>query len=123
MFKRANRKEARVRRHVRLRKKLSGTTERPRLSVYRSLHHIYVQIIDDVQGQTLLSASTVDPEVRAQLNGHGGNIEGAKAIGKLIAQKAQDKGIKKVIFDRGGYDYHGRVAALADAARENGLEF
>jgi large subunit ribosomal protein L18 len=123
VFKRANRKEARVRRHVRLRKKLSGTTERPRLSVYRSLHHIYVQIIDDVEGKTLLSASTVDPEVRAQLNGHGGNIESAKVIGKLIAQKAQEKGIKKIIFDRGGYDYHGRVAALADAARENGLEF
>jgi large subunit ribosomal protein L18 len=82
-----------------------------------------VQIIDDVEGKTLLSASTVDPEVRAQLNGHGGNIESAKVIGKLIAQKAQEKGIKKIIFDRGGYDYHGRVAALADAARENGLEF
>lgn len=123
MFKRANRKEARVRRHVRLRKKLSGTTERPRLSVYRSLHHIYVQIIDDVEGKTLLSASTVDPEVRTQLNGYGGNIEGAKVIGKLIAQKAQEKGIKKIVFDRGGYDFHGRVAALAEAARENGLEF
>ena len=123
MFKKANRKEARVRRHLRLRKKLSGTTERPRLSVYRSLHHIYVQIIDDVQGKTLLAASTVDPEVRAQVNGYGGNIESAKVVGKLIAQKAQDQGIKQVIFDRGGHDYHGRVAALADAARENGLEF
>jgi large subunit ribosomal protein L18 len=82
-----------------------------------------VQIIDDVEGKTLLSASTVDPEVRTQLNGYGGNIEGAKVIGKLIAQKAQEKGIKKIVFDRGGYDFHGRVAALAEAARENGLEF
>ena len=123
MFKRANRNEARVRRHVRLRKNLSGTTERPRLSVYKSLHHIYVQIIDDVQGKTLLSASTVDPEIKSQVKGYGGNIESAKLVGKMIAQKAQDKGIKQVVFDRGGYNYHGRVAALAEAARENGLEF
>lgn len=123
MFKRVNRNEARVRRHVRLRKKLSGTTERPRLSVYKSLHHIYAQIIDDVQGKTLLSASTVDPEIRAQVNGYGGNIESAKVVGKFIAQRAQDKGIKQVVFDRGGYKFHGRVAALAEAARENGLEF
>lgn len=123
MFKRIDRNEARVRRHIRLRKKLSGTAERPRLSVYKSLHHIYAQLIDDAQGKTLLSASTVDPEVRTQINGYGGNIESAKLVGKLIAQKAQDKGIKQVVFDRGGYKFHGRVAALAEAARENGLEF
>jgi large subunit ribosomal protein L18 len=123
VFKRIDRNEARVRRHIRLRKKLSGTAERPRLSVYKSLHHIYAQLIDDVQGKTLLSASTVDPEVRTQINGYGGNIESAKLVGKLIAQKAQDKGIKQVVFDRGGYKFHGRVAALAEAARENGLEF
>ncbi|NLC53417.1 MAG: 50S ribosomal protein L18 [Firmicutes bacterium] len=123
MFKRVDRNEARVRRHIRLRKRMSGTTERPRLSVYKSLHHIYAQLIDDVQGKTLLSASTVDPEVRTQLNGYGGNIESAKLVGKLIAQKAKDKGITQVVFDRGGYKFHGRVAALAEAARENGLEF
>ncbi|NLY90998.1 MAG: 50S ribosomal protein L18 [Firmicutes bacterium] len=123
MFKRANRNEARVRRHIRLRKKLAGTSDRPRLSVYKSLHHIYAQIIDDVQGKTLLSASTVDPEIRSQVDGYGGNVESAKLVGKLIAERAQAKGIKQVVFDRGGYDYHGRVAALAEAARENGLEF
>lgn len=123
MFKKADRNEARVRRHVRLRKKLAGTPERPRLSVYKSLHHIYAQIIDDVEGKTLLSASTVEPEIRAQVNGYGGNVESAKIVGKVIAQRAQAKGIKQVVFDRGGYIYHGRVAALAEAARENGLEF
>ena len=123
MFKRIDRNEARVRRHIRLRKKLSGTAERPRLSVYKSLHHIYAQIIDDVQGKTLLTASTVDPEIRAQVKGYGGNVESAKVVGKVIAERAQAKGIKEVIFDRGGYNYHGRVAALAEAARENGLEF
>ena len=123
MFKRVDRNEARVRRHIRLRKRMSGTTERPRLSVYKSLHHIYAQLIDDVHGKTLLSASTVDPEVRTQLNGYGGNIESAKLVGKLIAQKAKDKGITQVVFDRGSYKFHGRVAALAEAARENGLEF
>ncbi|NLW59563.1 MAG: 50S ribosomal protein L18 [Firmicutes bacterium] len=123
MFKRIDRNQARVRRHIRLRKKLSGTAERPRLSVYKSLHHIYAQIIDDVQGRTLLSASTVDPEIRSQVNGYGGNIESAKVVGKILAQKAKEKGITKVVFDRGGYKFHGRVAALAEAARENGLEF
>lgn len=123
MFKRANRKEARVRRHVRLRKELSGTAERPRLSVFKSLHHMYAQIIDDVQGKTLLSASTIDPEIRKELKGYGGNIESAKLIGKTIAQQAQTQGIKQVVFDRGGHVYQGRVAALAEAARENGLEF
>jgi large subunit ribosomal protein L18 len=102
---------------------LSGTTERPRLSVFKSIHHIYVQIIDDVQGKTILSASTLDPEVKKEIKGSGGNIESAKIVGKVIAQRAQAKGIKQVVFDRGGHIYHGRVAALADAARENGLEF
>lgn len=123
VFKKIDRNQARVRRHIRLRKKLSGTAERPRLSVYKSLHHIYAQIIDDVQGRTLLSASTVDPEIRSQVNGYGGNIESAKVVGKILAQKAKEKGITKVVFDRGGYKFHGRVAALAEAARENGLEF
>ncbi len=123
VFNRPNRREARIRRHVRLRKELSGTTERPRLSVFKSIHHIYVQIIDDVQGKTILSASTLDPEVKKEIKGSGGNIESAKIVGKVIAQRAQAKGIKQVVFDRGGHIYHGRVAALADAARENGLEF
>ena len=96
MFRRIDRNEARVRRHIRLRKKLSGTAERPRLSVYKSLHHIYAQLIDDVQGKTLLSASTVDPEVRTQINGYGGNIESAKLVGKLIAQKHRTKGLNKL---------------------------
>jgi large subunit ribosomal protein L18 len=123
MYKRPRRSEARIRRHVRLRKKISGTTERPRLSVFRSLHHIYAQIIDDIQGVTLVSASTVEPEIRQQITGNGGNIEAAKMIGVLIAQKALEKGIKQVVFDRGGQIYHGRVKALATAAREGGLEF
>lgn len=123
MYKRPKRSEARTRRHIRLRKKVSGTTERPRLSVFRSLHHIYAQIIDDIQGVTLVSASTVEPEVRKQISSNGGNIEAAKVIGTTIAQKALEKGIKQVVFDRGGQIYHGRVKALATAARESGLEF
>lgn len=112
--------KARQRRHERIRKKVVGTTERPRLSVYRSLNHIYAQIIDDSTGQTLVAASTIEPAVRA---GQGGNVTAAKRIGELVAQKALGQGIKKVVFDRGGYLYHGRVKALADAARETGLEF
>ena len=123
MYKRPQRNEARLRRHVRLRKKVSGTAERPRLSVFRSLHHIYAQIIDDIQGVTLVSASTVEPEIRQKVSGKGGNIEAAKIIGAAIAQKALEKGIKQVVFDRGGQIYHGRVKALASAARESGLEF
>jgi large subunit ribosomal protein L18 len=123
MYKRPKRSEARTRRHVRLRKKVSGTTERPRLSVFRSLHHIYAQIIDDIQGVTLVSSSTVEPEIRKQISGNGGNVEAAKVIGTAIAQKALEKGIKQVVFDRGGQIYHGRVKALATAARESGLEF
>ena len=112
----------RERRHLRVRKKISGTPQRPRLAVYRSLHHIYAQVIDDTAGHTLAAASTMDPTLRAQLQS-GGNVEAAKAVGSLVAQRALDAGVKQVVFDRGGFAYHGRVAALADAARESGLEF
>jgi large subunit ribosomal protein L18 len=123
MYKRPRRSEARLRRHIRLRKKINGTAERPRLSVFRSLHHIYAQVVDDTKGVTLVTASTVEPEVRGQLETKCGNIEAAKAVGIAIAKKALQNGIKTVVFDRGGYIYHGRIKALADAARENGLEF
>lgn len=122
MFHRPKRREATIRRHLRLRKKINGTDERPRLSVYRSLHHIYAQIIDDNKSHTLVTVSTLEPEVRAKLK-NGGNIEAAKIVGAAIAKKALEKGIKQVVFDRGGQIYHGRVKALADAARESGLEF
>ena len=107
--------------HQRIRTRLSGSTERPRLNVYRSLNHIYVQVIDDMSGTTLASASTAKGKKAGKKN--GGNVASAKEIGKEIAQRAQEKGIKKVVFDRGGYLYHGRIKALADAAREAGLEF
>lgn len=119
MIKKINRSEVRERKHARVRLKISGTAERPRLSVFRSLSHIYAQVIDDVNGKTLVSASTLDKS----LEGYGGNIEAAKAVGALVAQRALEAGIKAVVFDRGGYVYHGRVAALAEAAREAGLEF
>jgi len=118
MIPQRKRNEIRQRVHDRIRAKLSGTTERPRLNVYRSLNHIYVQVIDDAQGQTLVSASTVQAKIKT-----GGNVAAAREVGKLIAERAQEKGIKKVVFDRGGYLYHGRIKALADAARESGLEF
>jgi large subunit ribosomal protein L18 len=123
MFSRPKRREARLRRHIRLRKKISGTSERPRLSVFRSLHHIYAQVIDDTKGNTLLMVSTLDPELRKDLAGKSGNIEAAKLVGNIVAKKALEKGIKQVVFDRGGQIFHGRVAALATAAREGGLEF
>lgn len=123
MYKRPKRYEARIRRHIRLRKKIAGTAERPRLSVFRSLHHIYAQVIDDVKGATLATASSLQPEIRKQLESKGGNVEAAKIVGATIAKIAVEKGIKSVVFDRGGYIYHGRIKALADAARENGLEF
>jgi large subunit ribosomal protein L18 len=107
--------------HQRLRNRLSGSAERPRLNVYRSLNHIYVQVIDDMSGTTLASASTASGKKGDKKT--GGNVASAKEIGKMIAQRAQEKGIKKVVFDRGGYLYHGRIKALADAAREAGLEF
>ena len=122
MIKQANRKEATQKRHSRLRTKLSGTTESPRLAVYRSTKHIYAQIIDDVKGVTIVSASSLDKDLKKDL-AHGGNIESAKAVGEAIAKKALKAGVKDVVFDRGGFLYHGRVAALADAAREAGLNF
>jgi large subunit ribosomal protein L18 len=108
--------------HSRVRRSVAGTPERPRLSVYRSLGHIYAQIIDDLNKRTLVSASTVDKQTREQIKG-GGNIAAAKLIGKIIAERARAAGIEKVVFDRGGYRYHGRVQALAGAAREAGLNF
>ena len=119
MIKKIDKKAARIRRHQRVRKNISGTAEKPRLNVFRSANHIYAQIIDDVKGVTLVAASSVDKDFK----GYGGNVEGAKAIGKKVAEKAQAAGIKNVVFDRGGYVYHGRVAALAEGAREGGLEF
>lgn len=119
MIKKTSRSEIRERKHARVRAKISGTPERPRLCVFRSLSHIYAQVIDDVNSKTLVSASTLDKA----LEGYGGNIEAAKAVGKLVAERALEAGIKTVVFDRGGYVYHGRVAALAESAREAGLEF
>ena len=113
---------ARKRRHRRIRMKISGTAERPRLNVYRSLNHIYAQVIDDVAGNTLVSASTVDTTLAADIEGKT-KREQANAIGKAVAQKAKDVGISEVVFDRGGYLYHGRVKALAEGAREAGLKF
>ncbi len=104
--------------HARIRRKLAGTPERPRLNVYRSLNHIYAQVIDDSKGITIVSASTVTTKLAT-----GGNVAAAKEIGRIVAERAQEKGIKKVVFDRGGYLYHGRIKALADAAREAGLDF
>jgi large subunit ribosomal protein L18 len=112
----------RARRHRRVRAKIKGTPERPRLNVFRSARHIFTQIIDDTKGHTLVAASTLDAEIRAQA-AQLKKTEEAKAVGKLLAQRALSKGIKRVVFDRGGYKYHGRVAALANAAREGGLEF
>lgn len=119
MIKKIDTKAARIRRHQRVRKNISGTAERPRLNVFRSAKHIYAQVIDDVKGVTLVAASSMDKD----FTGYGGNIEGAKEVGKKIAEKAVAAGIKTVVFDRGGYVYHGRVAALAEGAREGGLEF
>lgn len=122
MFKKVAKNLTRLKRHKRVRNKVTGTTERPRLNVYRSLNNIYAQIIDDVAGNTLVSASSLDKEIKDQI-GATGNKEAAKLVGKLIAQKALDKGITTVTFDRGGYIYHGRVKTLAEGARENGLNF
>ena len=119
MVSRQDSNKARQKRHIRVRGKISGTAECPRLNVYRSLSNIYVQLIDDVNGVTIAQASTVEKDF-AQ---YGGNVEAAKAVGKKLAERATEKGIKECVFDRGGYVYHGRVAALADGAREGGLEF
>jgi large subunit ribosomal protein L18 len=113
---------ARQHRHMRVRKNLSGTPERPRLNVFRSLEHIYVQVIDDTQGVTLITASTIDAEVAAKTQGQN-KTEQAKLVGKLVAERALKAGVNEVVFDRGGYKYHGRVKALADASREAGLKF
>ena len=118
MIPRRKRNEIRQRVHTRIRRRLTGTAERPRLNIYRSLNHIYAQVIDDMQGVTLVSASTLAAKAKT-----GGNVAAAKEIGKIIAERAKEKGIQKVVFDRGGYLYHGRIKALADAAREAGLEF
>lgn len=115
------RHERRVRRHRRVRKKVMGTPKRPRLCVYKSLRHLYAQLIDDLHGHTLVYVSTLDRELRDQVRGP--NREAAKAVGKLLAERAREKGIEKVVFDRSGYPYHGVVKALADSAREGGLIF
>lgn len=122
MIKKRSRNEMRKIRHERLRRTLSGTAERPRLAVFRSEKHISAQLIDDDAGHTLAAASTVEPAVKASLSSTG-NAEAAKAVGKAIAERAISKGIKAVVFDRGGHMFHGRVKALAEAAREAGLEF
>lgn len=122
MITKGDKNKARLKRHLRVRKKIEGTAARPRLNVFRSSKHIYAQLIDDVAGVTLASASTVDKELSGSI-GNGGNVESARQVGELIAKRAQDKGVKIVVFDRGGYLYHGRIQALADAAREAGLEF
>lgn len=119
MLLKADKNKLRQKRHMRVRNHIHGTAERPRLNVFRSLAHIYVQIIDDEKGVTLTAASSVEKG----FEGSGGNIEGAKKVGASIAKKALDKGITEVVFDRGGYIYHGRVKALAEAAREAGLKF
>jgi large subunit ribosomal protein L18 len=119
LIKKEARNETRLVRHARVRKKISGTPERPRLSVYKSLTGIYAQIIDDVNGKTLVAASTLDKEVKTKAS----NIEAAKEVGALVAKRATKAGIKTIVFDRGGYQYHGKVKALAEAAREGGLEF
>jgi len=116
---RESRNDTRLRIHKRIRSRVAGSGERPRLAVFRSLNHIYAQVIDDQQGHTVVAASSTEKDLR----GKGGNVEGAKLIGKLVAERAKDKGITRVVFDRGGYLYHGRVKALADAARQAGLEF
>lgn len=129
MIPQRSKNEVRLRIHKRIREKMTGTAERPRLNIYRSLNHVYVQLIDDMEGKTLLSASTNEGKKNEKKPGEkksratGGNLASAKAVGKTIAERAKQKGITKVVFDRGGYLYHGRVKALADAAREAGLQF
>ncbi len=122
MIKKADRRQLRLMRHKRLRKKIFGTPERPRLAVFKSEKHIYAQIIDDTTARTLVAASTVEKDIKERVK-KTWNIEAAKEIGKVIAQRALEKGYKNVVFDRGGHKYHGRIKALADAAREAGLEF
>lgn len=122
MIKQKVRKHEIKRRHERLRKGIAGTAERPRLAVFRSQQHIYAQVIDDTAGRTLVSASTLDPELKKEL-ANGRTVDAASKVGAAIAERAKAKGIEKVVYDRGGFLYHGRIAALAEAAREAGLEF
>jgi len=118
-------KDRRIRIALRQRKRIAGTPERPRLRVYRSVAHIYAQVVEDMSGETLVSAASTEPTLKTVFakNTRGGNLAGAKALGKTIAERLQQKGIKRVVFDRGGFLYHGRIKAVADAAREAGLEF
>jgi large subunit ribosomal protein L18 len=120
--RRLSREAHRQRVHVRMRKRIAGTAERPRLCVHRSSRHIRAQVIDDASARTIVSASSLDKDVRAQIKG-GGNVAASKVVGKIVAERARAKGIENVVFDRGGYQYHGRVQALAEAAREAGLKF
>ena len=119
MLLKADKNKSRQKRHLRVRKHIAGTAERPRLNVFRSLSHVYAQVIDDINGVTIVAASSKDKDFST----YGGNIEAAKAVGEAVAKRALEKGITEVVFDRGGYIYHGRVAALAEAAREAGLKF
>lgn len=122
MITKEDKNKARLKRHLRVRKKIQGTTERPRLNVFRSAKHIYAQLIDDVKGVTIVSASTLDKDLSKEIT-NGGSVEAARKVGQLVAERAKEKGYAVVVFDRGGYLYHGRIQALADAAREAGLEF
>src|SRR5579863_9478129 len=125
MLSKTSKDQMRQKVHTRIRKRLLGTTERPRLNVYRSVNHIYAQVIDDAQGVTLVAATSIEKGkgIKGDKRPTGGNVSSAKEVGKLIADRAKQKGIKKVVFDRGGYLYHGRIKALAEAARKAGLEF
>ena len=122
MVSKESRQKVREKKHLKIRNRFSGTAERPRLAVFRSNNHMYAQVIDDVAGNTLVAASTVEKDVKAQLE-KTNDVEAAKVLGSVIAKRALDKGIDTVVFDRGGYVYHGKVAALADAARDAGLQF
>ena len=122
MVSKESRQEIRAKKHMKIRNRFSGTAERPRLAVFRSNNHVYAQVIDDVAGKTLVSASTLEKDIKAELK-NTDDIEAATKIGDVVAKRALEKGIKAVVFDRGGYIYHGKVKALADAAREAGLEF
>ena len=116
-------RERRERAHQRVRMRVRGTAERPRLSIYKSVKYIYAQVIDDDRGHTLAQASSADPDIRQRLTGSASNKDAAKVVGEVVAERAKEKGIEKVVFDRGGYVYHGNVKTLADAAREKGLQF
>ncbi len=122
MIKHRGRNDARQRRHLRIRRDVRGTAERPRLSVFRSLSHIYAQVVDDRAGRTIAAASTLDPEIRERASA-ATKTEAGKMVGQVVARRAQERGVRRVVFDRGGYLYHGRVRALAEGAREGGLEF